>query len=104
METILNQVMLIAVLTERTVQAVKKVYARLPDHIEKYVNIVLSVLIAILGCWLFRVDALAAVNIIAPYYLGFVLTGILAAFGSNILHLLVAILGDWRETMRPGAG
>ena len=102
METILNQVMLIAVLTERTVQAVKKVYARLPDHIEKYVNIVLSVLIAILGCWLFKVDALAAVNIIAPYYLGFVLTGILAAFGSNILHLLVAILSDWRETMRSG--
>ncbi len=102
MENTLNQVLLIAALTERTLQAVKELYAKLPDEIEKYVNIGLSLLFAVIGCWAFRIDLLGAVGLAIPgfVWVGYVVTGVVAAFGSNILHILVAALSDWRETIR----
>lgn len=90
----IEQLIAVAALVERTVQFVKSVI-KYDDFAEKHQALVDQILVFVFSaglCYYWQVDVFAEVGIILPLQLGAVLTGVFAALGSNIVHELFELL------------
>lgn len=91
---VLSQLAVVAVFIQRVIKLVKPLYQKLPYQAK--IDFALSLLFSAALCFAWGIDVFAVAGIDLGRA-GDVLTGLVAALGSNILNDILALLEMWKK-------
>lgn len=96
---LLGQLSIVSVFVQKVIAFVKPLYQG--NEYQKWIDLGLSVAVSAGLCFAWNVDAFAVANIALPlFWLGSVLTGVIAGLGANVLNDFLALLEMWKQNKK----
>lgn len=93
---LLGQLAIVATFVQKAIAFVKPLYK--DNEYQKWIDLSLSIAVSAGLCFAWNVDAFAVANIALPWFwLGSVLTGIVAGLGANVLNDFLTLLEMWKN-------
>lgn len=96
---LLGQLAIVATFVQKAIAFVKPLYK--DNEYQKWIDLGLSIAVSAGLCFAWNVDAFAVANIALPlFWLGSVLTGVIAGLGANVLNDFLTLLEMWKNQKR----
>jgi hypothetical protein len=93
---LLGQLAIVATFVQKAIAFVKPLYK--DNEYQKWIDLGLSIAVSAALCFAWNVDAFAVANIALPFFwLGSVLTGVVAGLGANVLNDFLTLLEMWKK-------